>query len=267
MAAATDGRSAAQHSGGGWTSADRHRNGVFAYSVHPGEADLYLDPDLESEYGFTQATFGPGGVWACHRDGGVVSWRSGEFARPSRMIRPSELGGGAKFIARSCDSSQLIFAVNERVLGINSAGEVLSLGAMSSPIVAVLCVQDQVVIAAEDGTITICDGRTFERLSETRPVGRLSGASVMPWLSSSRLLLTTPDGPIYCIGLDDPLVTQYASPHVGARDAASSAAKVAAMSPDRQRILIWNAWDTRRPAGEIYITGLTKHRVADIAFG
>ena len=45
-----------------------------------------------------------------------------------------------------------------------------------------------------------------------------------------------------------------------------SAGKVAAMSSDRQRIVLWNAWDGRKVAAEVYLTGQTHHRVADLAF-
>jgi hypothetical protein len=104
-------------------------------------------------------------------------------------------------------------------------------------------------------------------MSESRPAARLSDAALMPWLTSARVLLTTPDGPVFCVGIDDALVTQYTSPHIGVRTTVGSAGKVAALAPDRQRIILWNAWDPRRPAGEIYLTGLTRHRTADIAFG
>jgi hypothetical protein len=42
---------------------------------------------------------------------------------------------------------------------------------------------------------------------------------------------------------------------------------VAAMSADRQRIIVWNSWDGRSPATEIHIPSITQHRVADITFG
>jgi hypothetical protein len=88
----------------------------------------------------------------------------------------------------------------------------------------------------------------------------------LPWLSSSRLLLNRADGPIECIGLEDQLVTRFGSNQTGMRAVTASAGKVAAMSADRQRILLWNAWDGRATAREIYVAGLTRHRVADLAF-
>ena len=77
-------------------------NGVFV--IDPAAADqpqTYLDPEITSEHGFTRVTFGPGGVWACHRDGGVVGWSDGQFDRPTRTIRATEFGGVPRHLTRS----------------------------------------------------------------------------------------------------------------------------------------------------------------------
>jgi hypothetical protein len=41
---------------------------------------------------------------------------------------------------------------------------------------------------------------------------------------------------------------------------------VAGVSPDRLRIIIWNSWEGRSPAAELFIAAQARHRVADIAF-
>jgi hypothetical protein len=41
---------------------------------------------------------------------------------------------------------------------------------------------------------------------------------------------------------------------------------IAGVSADRQRVVIWNSWDPRRPAAEINVTARTRHRIADVAF-
>jgi hypothetical protein len=242
------------------------RNGVLIVdSANADRLEVYLDPDLVSEYGFSDVAFCFDGVWAGHRDGGVVGWRNGQMDRPERSIRSSELGGGAKFLMPSHD--RLLMAVGQRLVGLSGSGAVTPLVELASPIVAVLQLDERIILAAEDGTVAIHDGRTLERISDSRPVGRLSGAALLPWLSSARLLLTTPDGPIFSVGLDDQLVMQYVGLQLGVRAVASSAATVAAMTVDRQRIVFWNAWDGRRPAGEIHVANVAKHRIADIAFG
>ena len=87
----------------------------------------------------------------------------------------------------------------------------------------------------------------------------------MPWLNGRRYLLAT-DGPIVCVGLDDSLVTEYLSAHRGVRAVAGSEALVAAVSGDRQRLILWNGWDGGKPVEEVFLTSLTRHRVADITF-
>jgi hypothetical protein len=185
--------------------------------------------------------------------------------RPTRSIRANELGGGAKFVLAGRD--RLFCAVANRLVAVTPTGPATTLLKLPSPITAVLHTDDRIVLPTEEGTVAIHDEQTLEKISDTRPIGRIAGAALQPWLSSARLLLTTPDGPIYSIGLDDQLVTQYTGLQLGVRAVAASAATVAAMSPDRQRIIFWNAWDGRRPAGEIHLANIARHRIADITFG
>jgi hypothetical protein len=134
------------------------------------------------------------------------------------------------------------------------------------PIVAILQGDGQFIIACENGSLALIDSQTLEKIGDIQTTGRLSGAALLPWLSSSRLLLNRADGAIDCIGLEDQLLTQFHSGQPGMRAVTACAGKVAAMSGDRQRILLWNPWDGRKTAGEIYLTGITHHRVADLAF-
>jgi hypothetical protein len=66
--------------------------------------------------------------------------------------------------------------------------------------------------------------------------------------------------------MDDEVVTQYASAHRGLRMVAGAGDRVAAVSADRQRLVIWAAWDGRKPAGDLNLYGIARHRIADIAF-
>jgi hypothetical protein len=80
------------------------------------------------------------------------------------------------------------------------------------------------------------------------------------------MLLVDTDGAIDCVGFDDPLITQYVSQHRGLRLVAASQQLVAAISSDRQRIILWNSWDGRAPCAEVHVTGIARHRVADVEF-
>ena len=95
----------------------------------------------------------------------------------------------------------------------------------------------------------------------------MRAAAALPWLGELRLLLAGDDGPVQCIGFDDQLVTQYATVHRGLRLLAGSAGVVAAVSPDRQRLILWNSWEGRRPAAEVAVAAVAKHRIADVTFG
>ena len=89
---------------------------------------------------------------------------------------------------------------------------------------------------------------------------------MLPWMWSFRLLLNRAEGAIDCVGLEDQLVTQFSMGQTPLRAVTACAAKVAAMTSDRQRIVLWNPWDGRKPAVEIYLMGITHHRIADLAF-
>jgi len=94
----------------------------------------------------------------------------------------------------------------------------------------------------------------------------LTAAALLPWLGSNRLLLATDEGPIYCVGLDDELVTTYLSSHRGLRVVSAVADLVAAVSADRQRVVLWNSWDGKKPLAELSVSATAKHRVGDIEF-
>ena len=240
------------------------RSGVLIIDPYtPDAARVYRHPSLVSEHGFTSVTTAGDRVWACHRQGGLVAWNMSDPQNPAVIINPAQLDGEPKHLV--C-ANELFFAVGCRVMKILPNGQLSSVIAVNSAVVGLFVVDGQILIASESGVITLLDLRTLETTSETSTTGRLSGAALLPWLSSTRLLLNRVDGAIDCIGLEDQLVTQFSAGHTGMRAASACAGKVAAMSSDRQKLLLWNAWDGRRTAAEIYVTGITHHRIADVAF-
>jgi hypothetical protein len=117
-----------------------------------------------------------------------------------------------------------------------------------------------------DGEVIHKDRLTLDTVARERHCGAVSAAALLPWVGGARVLLASEDGPICCIGLEDSVVTQYVSRHRGLKALAASAGLVAAISADRQRVVLWNAWDGRAPAAEVSVAARTRHRVADIAF-
>jgi hypothetical protein len=118
-----------------------------------------------------------------------------------------------------------------------------------------------------DSTVARLSCATRQVLDRQRRAGRVCAAGALPWLDTVRLLLVDADGPIDCVGFEDPLITQYVSPHRGLRVVTASPEFVAAISSDRQRVILWQSWDGRAPHAEVHVTGVARHRVADVEFG
>ena len=241
----------------------------------------YMDAQVTSLLGFSRAVSWGDQLFACHGEAGIVGWRLGENAAPHLAFRPAQLVNADNLPTDAAtatdlpsprhlqvlDGSRLIFADGPRLLTINHAGAVESL--LLEPrgqIIGIIPEERSLLIVHEDGQIIRRDRATLEATGIERYSGRVGAAGALPWLGSVRLLLASEDGPIYCIGLEDDLVTQYSSPHRALRIVAGAADRIAAVSSDRQRLILWPSWDGRRPVAEIHLASLTRHRIADITF-
>ena len=136
-----------------------------------------------------------------------------------------------------------------------------------SEVVAILPDRQSVYVVRENGSVATHEIATLAVSSEERRGGHVCAATVLPWLGSVRLLLAMEDGPIQCLGTEDQLVTQYLSPHRGLRMLAAASDWVLAVSADRQRVVMWNSWDGKKPAADLSIAAIAKHRIADVDFG
>jgi hypothetical protein len=242
------------------------RGGVLVVDrANPDSAEVYLHPNLISEHGFSSVIMTGDRLWGCHRDAGLVGWTVGQTDKPIIVLSPKDLNGDAKSLARGRDGD-VVFAVGSQLMRINSAGKLSAIFTFAAPLIGVLSADGRIIAAAEDGSVAAFDSQTMEKIDESGRSGKLTGAALLPWLGSHRLLLARADGPIECVGFEDQLVTQFGG-HTSVRAITACGGKVAAMSSDRQRVILWNAWDGRKPAREIYLAGAARHRVADIAFG
>ena len=68
----------------------------------------------------------------------------------------------------------------------------------------------------------------------------LTAACVFPWLGDIRIAACVEDGPIVVAGPDDDVQIEYRSNHKGFAAIAASAGRLAAVTGDRQRIILWN---------------------------
>jgi hypothetical protein len=240
------------------------RGGVIRVDPQsPSSAQFYSAGNVTSQLGFNRVIHWPtrGGVVASHSELGIIFWKLGETEALAKRV-----GDAAKNV-QILDDERLIFTAGNRLLTTDLT-EVTSLPTISAAdIVAILTDDRGILVIHEDATICRLDPATMKNECITRRAQNISSAAMLPWLGSSRLLLTTEDGSLECIGLDDSLVTQYQSPHRGLRAVCATGGLVAALSGDRQRLIFWNTWDGRQPIDEIFLSSLTRHRAAGINFG
>ncbi len=264
------------------------------------EPKLYRVPGLESRLGFNQVVFiaSSRSIFATHGEAGVVCWDADQPDSPRAVLPPTRFGAASQpsataklAVSMNSDSSgalgslgaastgprnlvtlpdrSVLFSVGHRIFRWD--------GATLDPVPSDLT--DEIVAIVANGThslITVFDSGTIRLIHRDSPSHeleiqrrgvRVRAASGLPWLDGMRLLLATDGGPIQCVGLEDGLVTEYLSPYRSLRMVCGSPASVAAVSPDRQRLITWDSWDGRQPTAELYLTGLTRHRIADVDFG
>ncbi|HEY7090708.1 MAG TPA: hypothetical protein VH518_21610 [Tepidisphaeraceae bacterium] len=263
------------------------RSGVIVASPD-GSTDpvLYSYPGLDSQLGFNRVVCSSTHIWASHSEAGIIGWRIGETSAPQtvtadRLTVPrsqvntlssgSLIGSHESITAgprhlQLLDDTRLIYAVAHELVIREGAARTTLPADSKSEIIAVLPSARSIIAVHQDGTLVVVD-RVSRQVADVRHRGsRLSTAGAVPWLGDIRLLLANDQGPIDCLGLDDPLVTEYLSPYRGLKIVTATSDLVAGVSPDRQRVIIWHTWDGQRPVGEIHISNQAKHRVADIEF-
>ncbi len=268
------------------------RSGVIVYDPESRETQEYSDASIDSPLGFSRAITWDGQIWGCHGDAGVVAWKFGQFSPPGLVIRPTELRGannppplpptmpspqtgGASISIRTSgirnltmlDERRLILSVGHSLTIVSRDGARTNVAMpANSEVIALFVDGGRAVVVQEDGTVSLLDRATLAPVAQQRRSGRVTAAALLPWLGSNRLLLASDSGVVYCVGLDDEVVTTYLSSHRGLRTLAAAADLVAGVSSDRQRIVLWNSWDGKKPLAELSVAGAAKHRVGDIEF-
>lgn len=243
------------------------RDGVMSFEpgASPDTARMFKAPaGGQSQLGFNRAIIDDRILRASHGDYGLVSWNidSGELV---------ETSGGPQTAVRNL---QLLGP--RALLFSNKAGAFVKEGEtdparrLAGPgddeVISIVLDASRAFVVHTNGTIATIDRSTRELIDTAQRPGRICAAAALPWLGSIRLLLARDDGPIECVGPDDQLVTQYLSPHRGYKMLAASADLVAAVSGDRQRLILWHSWDGRKPIADLHVTAQARHRIADIDF-
>ena len=256
------------------------------------QVTLFSDSGFDSPLGFNRVVHWPQREQfvATHSEAGIVCWDRNSPDAPVTAVRSAALGVAPAPVAnvpsptsislsmragggpmgprnlRQLDAEALVFSAGGRILLWDGKAAHTLAQANPSEVVGIWPEADQLYVLHEDGTFCELDYKAKNVVSSDRRFGHVRAAAALPWLGSSRLLLAGDEGPVQCVGLADPLVTQYYSSHRGLRALAGSASLVAAISPDRQRVVLWNSWDGRQPAAELFISALARHRIAQIFF-
>jgi hypothetical protein len=239
---------------------------MFVEPASPESATRFRDvSEISTSLGFNSVAANDAMVWASHGDAGVVGWTIGENEKPCVALRAAR---GARNLATLPDR-RIVYSIegNAFVATAEGSASVIENGGAGAPIVIISVDSGVITLARGDGSVERIDATSLQPIGTIeRRAGEVTAAGTLPWLGTTRLLLATADGPIVCVGADDTLVTQYVSAHRGLRAVAACADTVAALSGDRQRIILWKTWNGRQIAGEVHIGSLARHRAADVCF-
>jgi hypothetical protein len=245
------------------------RSGVMRIDPRsPDAATLYHDPEVNSQLGFNAAVLWEEHLWASHSQAGLVCWKLDQPENCQKTIRPAtaSIAGFSPRNLTFLSSHRLLFSSGGQLAGISSQGELTCIDTPAVDIVALFAHERRVLTVHADGLLCLRGGEDLHVIGQQRRTGRISAAAALPWLGDWRYLLAGEDGPTLCVGLDDELITQYSSMHAAPRMTAGAAGAVAAVTADRQRLLLWHSWEGRKPYAELHLYGLARHRIADVIF-
>jgi hypothetical protein len=236
---------------------------------HQGQA--YLAPDCDSLLGFSHALLDANHLVARHGGIGVLSWQIGQPA-PACLLASNEAlasqapaSGELALLAEG----QYLISSGPRIWALRQ-GKITPLDTAEYPAPVIRLIQrDADVIAVRsDGSVQRIERPSAKIVALFPPrgsPGTVTAAGAIPMAGSCRLLLAAQDNLIRCVGLEDGIVTEFRSGHVGLRMLSGGAGWVMGVSADRQRLILWPAHDGRQSAAEIHVTSLVRHRIAGIA--
>jgi hypothetical protein len=230
----------------------------------------YRDAEVSSRLGFNSVVRAGDRIWAAHSEAGLVAWHIDDSAKPITAIRPAtaKMQGFSPRNLALLDSDRIIFSSGSQLAIASANGEITPIDrATEADILAVIVQNRRVLTVHSDGQVCSLSKDDFTPECLERRAGRIAAAAALPWMGDVRLLMATEDGPIVCAGPDDEVLTQYTSAYQGLRMVAGTDDSVAAVTQDRQRLILWHPWESRKPFADLFVYGLARHRIADIAFG
>ncbi|MEM6561443.1 MAG: hypothetical protein AAF656_07565 [Planctomycetota bacterium] len=206
-----------------------------------------------SPQGFNGAIVGDGELFATHGEFGVVRWS---------LDRPNEADVIAAPPARCphlLPDGRLLFASGREVIVDTTV-----VAELTGDVVAIVPVDRRLAAVGADGSVVLIDANTLAVL-ETFSVGKqVKHAAALPWLGSARLVLGT-DAGVSVVGPDDGLSSDRAVAG-GCKVVAATADTIAAVTGDRQRVVLLSTWEPSAEPTTMFVTATTRHRVGDLAF-
>jgi hypothetical protein len=222
----------------------------------PGDRAVFRSV-AQTDRGFNAVATDGRRVFSSHGELGLIAW-SVEDARELHRW-PAEAALGVLVI----DDGAILLAERRRVRTLR--GDELHL--------VVEFDADLISLVADNSTCyaLLADGQAIA-FGRSTPTRRRSWHATVTaggaWASplGFRLLRATRSTGVESFGFDDAIVHHFACPAAAMRAVSGAATTVVAVSPDRQRLVVWNAGNPAQPAGEINVTAATRHRIADMAF-
>lgn len=238
------------------------RQGIWIFDSQLSGLHKLSIRSMDLQLGFNAAASFGERIWATHGEAGLLSW---DLEHPDAPTQHGDIRS-AKNLVKIGDH-QMLFSSGGQIFLVDGDFSVKSISSpTSAEMLGIFPEKDRVLAVHDDGLISIFDANHWEDVRQIRRGGRLTSAGILPWLGETRLLLGTETGNILCVSVDDEMVTQFASAHVSPRVIAACGKCVAALTVDRQKVVLWNSWDGRQPKSEVNLAALAKHRVADLVF-
>ena len=222
----------------------------------PGDRTVFRSA-AQTDRGFNAVATDGRRVFSCHGELGLIAW-SVEDARELHRW-PAEAALGVLVI----DDGAILLAERRRVRTLRG-DELHLLLEFDADLISLVADNSTCYALLGDGQV-IAFGRSTPTRRRPWPATVTAGGG---WASpiGFRLLRATGSTGVESFGFDDAILQHFACPAAAMRAVGGAGTTVAAVSPDRQRLVVWNAWNPAQPAGEISVTAATHHRIADIAF-
>lgn len=263
------------------------QRGIIEFDPQSAEIRATHLAAVTSDFGFNAAIQLGDRVYATHVEAGLLAWRDAEPAVLFRSFipTPGEIrASNGNSIAFSNASLRSGGGVNgpRYLVNVNAATALFAVGATlhvvsddavrplesvaTSDIIALLPLDDAILVVRKDGNCDRVDRESLAVESSTSLRRDLRAATLLPWMSSHRLIVADNSGAVDCLGIEDSAVVRFHSPNIEMRMLAACEDRIAAVASDRQRVQIWTLTDPRGPQREVHIASITRHRIAAIAF-